>query len=380
MLGLKNLKFALVHDYLNQYGGAERVLESLMEIFPNAPIYTLIYHKKRVGVDKFNNKKIYTSFLQKFPFVKWNHRYFLYLMPLAIKRFDFSNFDIVISDAASFAKGIKVPDNVFHICYCHTPTRYLWEESYLKEVPHYPSFLKIFIKPLIKILKKWDYFSAQRVDNFIANSNYIASKIKKYYNRDSFVIYPGVNLNEFYIEGNNRNQMRKSYYLAVGRLMFYKRFDLIIKVFNKLSLPLKIVGSGPDKKRFEKMANKNIEFVGRVYDNKLREYYNGAKALIFPQEEDFGLVPIEAMACGVPVIAYYGGGAKETVVERKTGIFFYSQTERDLEEAIKKFDLIKDSFNPQEIRSHALNFDKEIFKEKLKNTILKLYEKFKNRS
>lgn len=372
---LTNLKIALVHDYLNQYGGAERVLESLIEIFPNASIYTLLYYKKRVGDHYFENKKINTSFLQKIPFIKLDHRYFLYLMPLAIRQFDFSGYDIVISHTASFAKGVKVPENVLHICYCHTPTRYLWEDNYLKEAPHYPAFLKIFIKPLIKILRRWDYNVSQRVNYFIANSNNISSKIKKIYNRDSIVIYPGINTKKFYIDG-----VKNDYYLAVGRLLFYKHFDLTIKVFNKLGLPLKIIGSGPDKDRLKKMANKNIEFVGRVDDDSLRKYYSKARALIFPQDEDFGLVPLEAMACGTPVIAYFSGGVKETIINEKTGLFFYKQTEKDLEDSIRKFEITKDNFNPEVIRNHALNFNEKIFKEKFKNAIIKFYEEYKNRN
>lgn len=366
----KNLKVALVHDYLNQYGGAERVLESIIDIFPNAPIYTLIYYKKRVGDHYFKNKKIYTSFLQKIPFIKLDHRYFLYLMPLAISQFDFREFDIVISQTASFAKGIKVPKNVLHISYCHTPTRYLWEENYLKEAPHYPFFLKPFIKPLINLLKKWDYNAARKVDYFIANSNNIAAKIKKFYNRDSIIVYPGVNTEKFYIDG-----IKQNYYLAVGRLLFYKRFDLMINVFNKLGLPLKIIGSGPEEKRLKKIAKNNIEFIGRVDDESLRKYCSGAEALIFPQDEDFGLVPLEAMACGTPVIAYFAGGAKETVIDGKTGIFFYNQTEKDLEDAIKKFELMKGNFNSEVIRGHALNFDEKIFKENFKNKVVELYDK-----
>ena len=356
------MKVALVHDYLNQYGGAERVLQALSEIFPEAPIYTLIYDKKRTGY-VFSNKKIYTSFLQKIPFAKSYHRAFLLLMPLGIEQFDLSSYDLVISDSASYAKGIITLPSTVHICYCHTPIRYAWDDSYryIKEFG-YPSFFKKIIPFFLNYIRIWDVQASKRVDYFIANSKFVKRRIKKYYRRKAEVIYPPVETKKFFISNSN-----KDYFLMVGRFLPYKRFDLAISVFNKLKLPLKIVGDGPEKSKLKKLALPNIEFLGLVSDEKLAKLYSNCKALIFPQEEDFGIVALEAMASGRPVIAYKGGGVLETVKEKETGIFFEEQTEESLMEAIRNFK--ESDFNPELIRNHSLKFDKEIFKQKIKEFI-----------
>jgi len=350
------MKIALVHDYLNQYGGAERVLEAFTEIYPKAPIFTLI-HDKRF----FPEKKIFTSFLQKTPFAKKHHRYFPPLMPLAVEKFDLSDYDVVLSDTASFAKGVITKPETLHICYCHTPTRYVWDDShkYIREFSM-PKIAKFFIPFFMNYIRLWDREAAHRVDKFLCNSKFIGSRIKKYYKRDAQVIYPPVDVNRFIPKGKVSN-----YFLMIGRLLPYKRFDLGIEAFNKLGMPLKIIGSGPEKKKLQKLANPNIEFLPEVDD--LEKYYQSCQALIFPQEEDFGLVAVEAMACGRPVIAFKGGGALETVKEDKTGIFFNEQTVDSLIKAVRNFNANK--FNSKVIRSHALKFDKEIFKKKIENFI-----------
>ncbi len=356
------MRVALVHDYLNQYGGAERVLEAFVEIFPRAPIYTLIYDKKRTGY-AFEKCRIKTSFLQKLPFIKNHHRPFLFLMPLAIEQFDLSKYDLVLSDSASYAKGVILKPQTFHICYCHTPTRYAWDDShkYINEFG-YPSIFKIFIPPLINYIRLWDRQAADRVDKFIANSYFVAQRIKKYYGREVEIIPPPVKTNLFYI-----SEKIDDYFLAVGRFLPYKRFDLIINSFNALKLPLKIIGDGPQASYLKKIAKTNIEFVGLVSDDKLREYYAHCQALIFPQEEDFGIVALEAMASGRPVIAYRGGGAVETIKEGKTGIFFDKQSVQSLIEAVRYFQKMK--FQSSLIRQEALKFDKERFKKRIKEFI-----------
>lgn len=368
------MKIALVHDYLNQYGGAEKVLEAFIEIFPDAPIYTLIHDpaKLRCGVNSFKNKDIRTSFLQKVPFAKTKHRIFPPLMPLAIEKFDLSGYDVVLSDSASFAKGVITKPETLHICYCYTPTRYIWDDShkYIREFS-IPSFVRPFIPLFMNYIRIWDREAAHRVDEFICTSKFVAKRIKKYYKRNAKVIYPPVDIKEFAIGNRISN-----YFLIIGRLLPYKRFDIAIKAFNKLELPLKIIGNGPERKKLEKMAKWNIEFLGEVTTQELKKYYQSCQALIFPQEEDFGLVAVEAMACGRPVIAYKSGGALESVKHGKTGVFFNEQTPECLIKTIKNFQANK--FNPHIIRPYAIKFDKEIFKKKIKEFIEKTYNEYRN--
>jgi len=362
------MRIALVHDYLNQYGGAERVLEALAELFPNAPIYTLIYDRK-ITDRILPGRKIRASFLQKFPFVKSHHRFFPPLMPLAVERFDLSEYDLIISDSAAFSKGVITKSDALHICYCHTPTRYAWDDShkYVREF-NMSILAKIFVPFFMNYLRLWDREAAYRVDKFICNSNFVAKRIEKYYKQKATVIYPPVDA-EFFIPSF---KLADNYYLMVGRLLVYKRFDIAIEAFNRLELPLKIIGDGPEMKKLKKLANWNIEFLGELEGKKLRNYYQNCQALIFPQEEDFGIVALEAMACGRPVIAYQGGGALESIKQDETGLFFNEQTASSLVEAIKNFH--PEKFNPKLIRQHALKFDKEIFKKKIKDFVEESYE------
>ncbi len=364
------MRVALIHDYLNQYGGAERVLRALSEIFPYAPIYTLVYSEKRtLGV--FKDKRVHTSFLQKIPLATSYHRIFPVLMPAAIEQFDLGRFQVVISSAYSFSKGVITNPSTLHISYCHTPLRYAWDDChrYTQEFG-FPAFIKKLVPFGVNYIRLWDRISSARPDLFIANSSFVASRIKKYYSRDAAVIYPPVDT-DFY---RPISKPRQDYFLMVGRLLPYKRFDMAIGAFNKLGLPLKIIGEGPEEKRLKKKAFPNIEFLGRLSDEELRNYYCGSKAFIFPQEEDFGITPVEAMACGRPVIAYRGGGALETVEEGKTGIFFTRQTPEGLSEIIENFDSSK--FDSNLIRQHALKFDKEIFKSKIKQFVENAWQKF----
>lgn len=383
------MRIALVHDYLNQYGGAERVLEVFCEIWPEAPIYTLIYDEKRT-YGAFGGKEIYTSFLQSFPFAKAHHRPFLFLMPTAVEQFDLSKYDIVISDSASYIKGVITKPNTLHICYCHTPTRYLWDDchKYTQEF-YYAPFIKRIIPFFLNYLRLWDEAAAWRVDKFIANSKFVSMRIKKYYQREAEVIYPPVNT-DFFIpisqapapksdfSDNIGSSTPKSedYFLMVARFLPYKKIDLTIEAFNQLGLPLIIVGDGREKSNLQKKAESNIKFVGSVPNNEvLKDYYLGCKALIFPQEEDFGLTAVEAMACGKPVIAYRAGGALETIKDGITGLFFKEQTVESLMVAVQSFRSA--SFDAQIIRRHALQFDKKIFKDKIEEFVEKEWEKFK---
>ena len=352
------MKVALVHDHLVQDGGAEKVLLALQEIFPNAPTFTLLYDPKRVSKD-FLGKDIRTSFLQKIPFGLKRYQWFLPLMPAATESHDLSEFDVVISSSSAFAKGIITKPGTLHICYCHTPTRYLWSDthSYVQEL-NANRLTKALLPMLLNKLRVWDRLSSDRVDRFIANSRTVAERIRKYYNRDSDIIYPPVETEKFSV-----SEKPGTYYLAGGRLVSYKRFDLIIQAFNRLGLPLKIFGSGPLADAYRNEARSNIEFVGKVSDAKKAALYRGAIAFIHPQEEDFGITALESMAAGRPVIAYGRGGALETVVPGVTGEFFQDQEWEDLAATIIRFDA--SAYDPKTIRAHAEAFDSKVFKRRI---------------
>lgn len=363
------MKVALVHDYLNQYGGAERVLEAFCQLWPKAPIYTLLYDRQKTG-RVFEGRQIYTSFLQKVPLVKSHHRPFLMFMPSAIEQFDFSEYDLVLSDSSSYAKGIITQPSTKHICYCHTPIRYAWDDShrYIEEFG-YPALVKKIIPFFMNYIRLWDQQAASRVDAFIANSHFVAQRIKKYYGQEATIIYPPVKTNLFYLSPG-----QGTYFLMVGRFLPYKRFDLAIEVFNQLGWSLKIVGDGPEKGKLQRRAKSNIEFLGLVSDSRLRELYARCRALIFPQEEDFGIIAIEAMASGRPVIAYRAGGALETIKQGQTGLFFEEQTSDCLIETLRKFNPA--DFSPQMIRQQALQFDQEIFKRKIREFIYDYWHRY----
>lgn len=367
------MRVAIAHDYLNQYGGAERVLEVLLEIFPDAPIYTLLYDEEKT-LSRFKNRRVIVSFLNRFQTVKNYHRPFIPLMPLAQKFLNLKNeYDLIISSAAGFAKGINYQSG-FHISYCHAPLRYAWEENYLDGYSLFKNpIIRVLAKPALISLREWDRSAAKKVDIFLANSNFIAAKIKRYYNRDSYILYPPVDIKKFYLNSTPSTPNFKPYYLMVGRLMHYKRFDLGIDAFIKLGLPLKIIGAGPEKKSLElRIKNskvKNIELIDFVSDEKLREFYNNARALIFPQTEDFGLVAAEAQACGAPVIAFNAGGAKEIIIDGKTGLFFNEQTPSAIISAVQEFSLR--SFSRPLISKNAERFSKENFKRKFKEILAK---------
>ena len=360
------MKIAFVHDYLVQYGGAERVLECLTEIYPYAPVYTILYNKDAMhGV--FEDKRIYTSYLQKFPFARKWHRIFPILMPPAIEQFDFSAYDVVVSDSSSYAKGIITKPKTLHICYMHTPMRYAWDDcqKYTRDF-YFPNLIKKLIPFAMNYIRVWDKVSADRVDLFIANSNFVARRIKKYYHKDSIVIHPPVDTHKFTADNPS---VKDKYFLMVGRLIAYKRHSIAIRAFNEMKLPLKIIGRGPELERLQKIAGPTIEFLQRVDDEELKKYYTDCQAVIFPQEEDFGIVAIEALSAGKPLIAYRGGDIPEHMEENKTGVFFDEQTSVGIIDAVEKFQKI--SFDKDYIRSRVLKFDREIFKEKMKNFIKK---------
>ncbi len=358
------MKIALIHDHLAQQGGAEKVLEVLAEMFPKAPIYVLLY--KQENIDKyFKDRIIKPSIIQKMPGGVKHYRWYLAFMPLAVEFFDLSEFDVVLSSTSSFAKGVITKPETKHICYCHTPTRYLWSDThqYIREL-RYNKFFKKIISLVLNYVRIWDRQAADRVDRFITNSRTSQLRIKKYYRRNSTIIYPAIEEEKFYI-----SPVQDDYFLAGSRLVPYKRIDIVVKAFKQLDKKLKIFGDGLDLDRLKTIAGNspNIEFLGRVSDEKRADLYAKCQAYINPQKEDFGITIVEAMASGRPVIALGQGGAVETVIAGKTGEFFEQETTESMLTAIQKFDVSR--YNPEEIRQHAMQFSKENFKRNIKKFI-----------
>ncbi len=380
------MKVALVYDRLNKWGGAERVLLALHKLYPNAPLYTSVYNKEKASWAlpfSSGQAKIRASFLQKFPFASSNHELLASLMPISFESFNFDEYDLVISVTSESAKGIITKPQTKHICYCLTPTRYLWSgySEYFKN-----PILRFFSKPVVWYLRFWDKIAAQRPDTFIAISKEVRSRIKKYYNRDSEVVYPplmlGV-LSEVIPPANapssssvrvvgSPSSFATPYFLIVSRLVPYKKVDLAIKAFNKLKLPLKIVGTGSEQGRLKRISGPMIKFLGDLTDRELVRYYSECRALIFPGIEDFGLTILEAQSFGKPVVAFRGGGAQETIIEGKTGLFFDKQNTESLIAAVKQFN--NTTIDPEDCIDQASKFSLDKFKEQFMITIERLIE------
>ena len=362
-------KVLIVHDYLNQVGGGEKVLELLLKLFINAEVYTLTWDRKLFP--KINPK---TSFIQFIP-LKKRYRAYMPLFPTAVKLLKIPENSLILSSSHAYIKNIIKPKNSLHICYCLTPMRYAWDSrsEYLKREN---VFLRPFIALFLAYLRHWDKKGSENVDYFIAISEEVADRIKKCYNRDSTVIYPPVNTGFFKLSVKER----EAYYLIVSRLVEYKKVDLAIEAFKKLNKRLVIAGTGRDEQRLKKLAagSENIVFKGFVSDKELLKYYQNAKAFINPQIEEFGITAVEAQSCGTPVIAYAKGGALETVVEGRTGHFFYEQAPEALAKAVLEFEKMR--FDPRKMRKNALKYDKEIFKKKIKEFVTEKYRDWKRKT
>lgn len=334
------------------------MLQVLCAMFPYAPIYTTLYDRALTG-GVFDGREIRTSFLQRLPFSTRRHHWYSPLMPLAIEQFDTSAFDTVLSVSASFAKGVLAHPGTRHVCYCLTPPRFLWDDSQrFVQRFGYPAPISMLTPLALSYLRMWDRQAADRVDQWVAISEHVRRRIEKYYCKESTVVYPPVNVSKFSL-GDGPG----TYWLMVGRLVAYKNFDIAVRAFNRLGWPLKIVGTGVEEKRLRAMAKSNIEFIGAVTDEQLAALYQGAHAVIFPQEEDFGIVPLEAMASGRPVVAYRGGGALETIIDRITGVFFDEQTDDALMEAVDRASRLK--WLPTVCRGQAERFNIPIFMKKM---------------
>lgn len=373
-MNIENLKVAIVHDWLVNYGGAERVVETFLEIFPQADIYTLVYDEKKMG-KSFSKEKVHTTFIQKIPKATKLYTKLLPLMPLAFEELNLTKYDLVISSSSCCAKGVITSPNTLHLSYIHSPMRYIWDLYYdYKEKSNF--LVKIFMTVFSKKLRIWDITSSRRIDILIANSNYIKKRIKKCWGLDAEVINPPVETEKYF-----PNQKEpEDFYVVFSRFVAYKRIDLAIEACKELGKKLVVIGDGEEREKLKRLADndKNIIFTGRISDEEVRDYLQRCKAMIFSAEEDFGIIPVEVQACGRPVIAYGKGGALETVVNGKTGIFFYEQDKESVVRAIEEFEQMK--FDTVDILENSKKFSKEIFKEKiLKIVEEKLNEKNSNR-
>jgi glycosyltransferase involved in cell wall biosynthesis len=375
------MKIALIHDWLTGMRGGEKCLEVLCELFPEAILHTLLYRKGSVS-EIISRMKIETSFIQKLPFSLNHYQKYLPLFPTAIEQFNLTGYDLVISSSHCVAKGVITRPETCHICYCYTPMRYAWEM-------YYTYFNQNNISPLVRwsipffmnYLRTWDEKSSDRVDYFVAISENVRRRIKKHYRRDAEVIYPPADVDYFSLSRNTDD-----YFLVTSALVPYKRIDLAVLAFNQLNLPLLIIGEGAEKSRLQKLAKGNIKFMDWQNAAELKTYYSGCKALIFPGEEDFGIVPVEAQACGKPVIAFGKGGVTESVkgvypdqeiTSSHTGIFFYPQTKEALRDAVRRFESAR--FDPERIRANAIRFDRKIFKTKIREFIERKFAEHQNK-
>lgn len=384
-------KVALVHDFLLYPGGAERVLNVLSDMYPEAPIYTLL-HSKDGMKGFFEGKDIRTSYLQKFPkFLRKKYRWLLPFFPVVPETFDLREYDLVISSSGAWSKGIVTKLDTTHVAYLHSPMRFVWDynENYFKEKKKKPSFFTRFVFNYLRI---WDRMAADRPDFLIANSKYTQKRIEKYYRRESIVIYPPVfsgteNNNQLpnhnfqtIINDQNSNDQKaisykleaKNYFLIVSRLSAYKKVDIAVEAFNKLGLPLVVIGQGEQEKNLQKIAGENIRILGWQDDKMVQKYLQNARAFIFPCEDDFGIAPVEAMLQGVPVIAYRKGGAVEIIKEGETGEFFEAQTPEVLADGIRRFILNKDKYDKEIIKARAREFSKERFEKEFREYMNKI--------
>lgn len=352
-------KVAIVHDWLTGMRGGEKVLDAFCEIFPRADLFTLVHWKGSVS-PRIEGMKIHTSSLQKVPGLRKHYRHSLPLMPWTIRQFDLSGYDFILSSSHCVAKGVRVPPEAPHVCYCHTPMRYIWDQYDHYFGPGRSSLpLRLLMRTLRPHLQNWDRRTAKDVTHFVANSENVRQRIRTFYGRDATVIYPPIDHSFFVPNGQPKND----YFLMVTAFAPYKRIDVAIQAFNRLKQPLVIAGHGPELKKLSALAGPHIKFLGWVSDDTLKSLYQNAKAIIFPGEEDFGMVPVEAQACGCPVIALAKGGVLESVVPGQTGILFEECTPDALADCVQRFHT--QDFDPGRVRENALRFNGGVFRQKI---------------
>jgi len=355
------MKVAIVHDFLMQMGGAEKVVEIFHEMFPDAPVYTSAYDAKAMP-DAYRSWDIRTSFMQKMIFKKYSHRAALLLYPTAFESFDLSSYDLILSSSSAFAKGVITSPEAVHVCYTHAPMRYVWSTRSYVQKERMAGPMRTLLGPALHYLRNWDSIASTRVDRYIANSSAVAKRINKFYRREADVIHPPVDTSRFQI-----SEEVDDYCILVSRFVPYKRIDLAVEAFTRMNRPLKVVGNGRQMKDLKKIAGPTVEFLGHVGNAELNVLMARAKAYIMPGEEDFGIAPVEANACGRPVVAFAAGGALDVQVDGVTGVLFKEQTVEALCEAVEKLDTIE--WNPQRIRENAMRFDTQKFKEKIATAI-----------
>ncbi len=370
------IKVAIVHDWLVAYAGAERVLEEIINCYPDADLFSVVDFIPKNERGFLKNKPVKTSFIQKLPFAKKKYRTYLPFMPLAVEQFDLSGYDIVISSSHAVAKGVITGPDQLHISYVHSPMRYAWDlqHQYLKETGLDRGLKGWLAKRELHKLRMWDLRTANGVDHFLANSRFIARRIWKVYRREATVIYPPVDVDSF-----SPCKQKEGFFLTASRMVPYKKIDLIAEAFSLMpDKRLYIIGDGPDFDKVKSKAGANVELLGYQPFEVLRNYMQRAKAFVFAAEEDFGIVPVEAQACGTPVIAYGKGGALETVTEGETGLFFDAQTPSSIIEAVKRFEDMKDRFIPSKIREKTLRFSKDRFRQEFSSFVNDAWESFKS--
>lgn len=362
------MKVALVHDLLTQMGGAERVLAVLHQMYPEAPIYTLAANFDKMMHD-LKGADIRTTWAQKIPGIEANFKKLLPLYPFALQQMDFREYDVVISSSFAFVKGIKVPKETFHLCYCHTPMRFAWDfETYISRESYSP-LIKNGLRFYVKYLKYWDRKTAGRVNEYIANSTIVKERIHNCYRRESSVIFPPVETDRYRI-----SEQVDDFYLIVSRLIPYKRIDLAVEAFNQIGAKLYVVGGGPDLERLRGMAKSNVQFLGRLEDEEVAKLMSQCRAFIFPGEEDFGITPLEVNAAGRPVIAYKGGGALDTIRPPLNGVYFEQPNAASLADAVRQCESM--TWNPELIRAHAEKFNVDRFKSEFDQHLQTKYRAF----
>lgn len=357
-------KIALVHDYFIQMGGAEKVAEEMHKMFPRATMFTTVDARAEVPA-ALQNRRVQTTWMQHLPGIKKNFRHFFALYPFAVEGMNLKEYDLILSSSSGYAKGVRKRRGAIHICYCHTPMRWAWRYDDYAAREEFGGIKRLVLPPLIAGLRRWDLRAAEQPDFYIANSRNVARRIKETYGREAVVIPPPIDVKRFLPD-----EPDEDYYLVLSRLISYKKLDLAIEACKKMNRRLVVIGDGPDRKRLEKLAGKQTEFLGRQPDEVVTKYASRCRALLFPGEEDFGMVPLEINASGRPVIAYGAGGALETVIDGATGIFFQEQTAESLASAIEEFESCR--WNRGLMRRHAEKFDTRVFTAKIREFMHKV--------